>query len=49
MNTSATTGAEQRLKDLGITLPAPATPFGSYAEAPRWSWKSFFEVTTENP
>ena len=25
--------AEQRLKDLGITLPAPPTPFGAYAEA----------------
>jgi enamine deaminase RidA (YjgF/YER057c/UK114 family) len=26
-------GAEQRLKDLDITLPAPPTPFGMYAEA----------------
>jgi enamine deaminase RidA (YjgF/YER057c/UK114 family) len=25
--------AEQRLKDLGITLPVPPEPFGSYAEA----------------
>ena len=25
--------AEQRLKDLHITLPAPPTPFGAYAEA----------------
>ena len=25
--------AEQRLKDLGITLPAPPEPFGSYVEA----------------
>src|SRR6202166_4235196 len=25
--------AEQRLKELGITLPAPPEPFGSYAEA----------------
>jgi enamine deaminase RidA (YjgF/YER057c/UK114 family) len=25
--------AEQRLKDLGIKLPAPPEPFGSYAEA----------------
>jgi enamine deaminase RidA (YjgF/YER057c/UK114 family) len=25
-------GAEQRLKDLGITLPPPPTPFGSYVE-----------------
>ena len=25
--------AEQRLKQLGITLPAPPTPFGMYAEA----------------
>jgi enamine deaminase RidA (YjgF/YER057c/UK114 family) len=26
-------GAEQRLKQLGITLPAPPEPFGTYAEA----------------
>jgi enamine deaminase RidA (YjgF/YER057c/UK114 family) len=26
-------GAEQRLKELGIELPAPPEPFGSYAEA----------------
>jgi enamine deaminase RidA (YjgF/YER057c/UK114 family) len=26
---------EQRLKELGITLPAPPTPFGAYAEAVR--------------
>jgi len=26
-------GAEQRLKDLGITLPLPPTPFGDYVEA----------------
>ena len=26
-------GAEQRLKDLGIDLPAPPAPFGVYAEA----------------
>jgi enamine deaminase RidA (YjgF/YER057c/UK114 family) len=25
--------AEQRLKALGITLPAPPEPFGAYAEA----------------
>ena len=25
--------AEQRLKELGIELPAPAKPFGTYAEA----------------
>jgi hypothetical protein len=25
--------AEQRLKDLGISLPAPPEPFGTYAEA----------------
>jgi enamine deaminase RidA (YjgF/YER057c/UK114 family) len=31
--TSARTGAEQRLKDLDITLPAAPTPFGTYAEA----------------
>src|SRR6202161_4420373 len=27
------TGAEQRLKQLGIKLPAPPEPFGAYAEA----------------
>jgi len=27
------TGAEQRLRDLGIQLPAPPEPFGTYAEA----------------
>jgi enamine deaminase RidA (YjgF/YER057c/UK114 family) len=26
-------GAEQRMKELGITLPAPPRPFGMYAEA----------------
>src|SRR5271155_2201014 len=26
-------GAEQRLKELGIKLPAPPEPFGAYAEA----------------
>jgi enamine deaminase RidA (YjgF/YER057c/UK114 family) len=26
-------GAEQRLKDIGITLPPPPTPFGAYVEA----------------
>jgi enamine deaminase RidA (YjgF/YER057c/UK114 family) len=26
-------GAEQRLKHMGITLPAPPEPFGTYAEA----------------
>jgi len=26
-------GAEQRLKELGITLPRPATPLGTYVEA----------------
>jgi enamine deaminase RidA (YjgF/YER057c/UK114 family) len=28
-------GAEQRLKDLGIDLPAPVEPFGAYVEAVR--------------
>ncbi|WDZ76254.1 RidA family protein [Ensifer adhaerens] len=28
-------GAEQRLKELGITLPPPPTPFGNYVEAVR--------------
>jgi enamine deaminase RidA (YjgF/YER057c/UK114 family) len=32
MNTNATT-AEERLTRLGITLPAPPEPFGTYAEA----------------
>jgi enamine deaminase RidA (YjgF/YER057c/UK114 family) len=27
------TGAEQRLNELGITLPVPPEPFGTYAEA----------------
>jgi enamine deaminase RidA (YjgF/YER057c/UK114 family) len=26
-------GAEQRLKDLGLKLPAPPEPFGTYVEA----------------
>src|ERR1700752_3360530 len=30
---SRPTGAEQRLKELGIQLPAPPQPFGIYAEA----------------
>jgi enamine deaminase RidA (YjgF/YER057c/UK114 family) len=30
---SRTAGAEQRLKELGIQLPAPPEPFGIYAEA----------------
>ena len=33
MTTSAVAGAEQRLKELHITLPAAPTPFGAYAEA----------------
>jgi len=34
MKTSAkTNGAEQRLRELGITLPDPPEPFGAYAEA----------------
>src|SRR4029434_7728057 len=32
MTTNATT-AEQRLKELGIKLPAPPEPFGTYVEA----------------
>jgi enamine deaminase RidA (YjgF/YER057c/UK114 family) len=31
--TPALTGAEQRLKELGIKLPAPPEPFGTYVEA----------------
>jgi len=31
--TTNTTSAEQRLKGLGIPLPAPPEPFGTYAEA----------------
>ena len=30
---SRQTGAEQRLKELGIKLPAPPEPFGTYVEA----------------
>ena len=30
---SRPSGAEQRLKDLGITLPTPPAPFGAYVEA----------------
>lgn len=30
---SPTASAEQRLKELGITLPAPPEPFGAYVEA----------------
>ena len=30
---SSSTGAEKRLKELGIKLPAPPEPFGIYAEA----------------
>jgi enamine deaminase RidA (YjgF/YER057c/UK114 family) len=33
MSTDAKIGVEQRLKDLGIKLPAPPEPFGAYAEA----------------
>ena len=32
---AAVTSAEQRLADLGITLPPPPEPFGTYAEAVR--------------
>jgi enamine deaminase RidA (YjgF/YER057c/UK114 family) len=32
-NGSGEAGAEQRLKDLGVDLPAPPEPFGIYAEA----------------
>src|SRR5579862_6535802 len=31
--TPVLTGAEQRLKELGIKLPAPPEPFGTYVEA----------------
>ena len=33
MSITVRTGAEQRLRDLAITLPAPPTPLGAYAEA----------------
>lgn len=33
MVNSAAAGAEQRLIELGIKLPAPPEPFGTYAEA----------------
>src|ERR1700730_11577117 len=32
-NKSTTPSAEQRLKELGIDLPVPSQPFGTYAEA----------------
>ena len=32
-NSSRAASAEQRLKELGINLPAPPEPFGTYAEA----------------
>src|SRR5450631_2088098 len=32
-NTPNANGAEQRLKDLGINLPRPSTPLGTYVEA----------------
>src|SRR5438128_10747270 len=32
---SNSTGAEKRLKELGIQLPAPPEPFGTYVEAVR--------------
>jgi enamine deaminase RidA (YjgF/YER057c/UK114 family) len=31
----APAGAERRLKELGIVLPAPPTPLGAYVEAVR--------------
>ena len=34
-NTQKRLGAEQRLKDIGIQLPPPPRPFGTYAEAVR--------------
>ena len=33
MNTESKSSPEQRLKELGIKLPAPPEPFGAYAEA----------------
>jgi enamine deaminase RidA (YjgF/YER057c/UK114 family) len=33
VSASGTAGAEQRLKDLGVTLPPPPTPYGAYVEA----------------
>jgi enamine deaminase RidA (YjgF/YER057c/UK114 family) len=30
---SQTGGADRRLQELGIQLPAPSTPFGTYVEA----------------
>jgi len=32
-NAAPVAGAEQRLKELGIDLPSPPTPFGAYVEA----------------
>ncbi|WP_077967923.1 RidA family protein [Ensifer adhaerens] len=34
-NPTPAIGAEQRLKELGITLPPPPTPFGNYVEGVR--------------
>jgi enamine deaminase RidA (YjgF/YER057c/UK114 family) len=36
------TGAEQRLKELGIVLPSPPTPLGAYVEAVRSGNLVFF-------
>ena len=33
LESSRTASAEQRLKELGISLPSPPQPFGTYAEA----------------
>jgi enamine deaminase RidA (YjgF/YER057c/UK114 family) len=35
MTAGTATSAEQRLAELGITLPPPPSPFGSYVEAAR--------------
>ena len=35
-------GAEQRLREFGITLPPPPTPFGAYVEATRTGNLVFF-------
>jgi len=35
LKTALPTGAEHRLKELGIVLPPPPTPLGAYVEASR--------------
>ena len=41
MSTNTNASAEQRLKDLGISLPRPPTPLGAYVEAVQQGTCSF--------